>query len=472
MRSIFLIKSNFAKTALIIALSCFLNISCSLGQVLELAPLNKIETRSFLENLIRKYGQSLTIYNDKQLTKSDAYFYDALNNKYDLKIQIDDSIITFSSIKIGTSINESIKNNSFFEILPNLLDAKQISDKKKLENRDNSQIQVEQTRQILDSLEKSKNEINDKIVKYLKEIANSENAKTILKNYEIYAPANLFIELDKLIFEENQTIDNDTSKLSIETKNLKNTIKIIDEKNEQLKNYYVDFAKVVVNQKTLKKNYNYLLRLYQRPNRGFAAISGSANLSYRMLSATSRVTNSTEIIDERNQNEYMLPNSSLGVKLGLARYSHHFSLTYSQQSFGVNFDNDKLISPTTGYYDSDITKYKTSQSSITNLWGIQYEYSKYWKKWSPYFQFGINVIFDNKEEKNFYKHPNSYFGTAIKSGIGLSYKPCYHAEFHISPTGLIFLNSKDANYINTRFFSIGLEVGAHLYFNNCLPKAQ
>lgn len=463
------------KTVLLLLGLSFLNVNCSFGQE-QTEPLNETETKDFLQNLVYKYGEYLIKMNKNSNTITTGSFYRRVEDgtkKFLIEISvfkdknnIQDSIkIVSTHVSSATPENGNQSRQLANELAGFKLGALEPNYSNKLKNESLIKINEDQIFQNLDSISKelSANKSKDDSIKILQIQETISKIKT--------HPLDIIILNDILNQIDSLSVENQTkiSKFSQLIKTCKTNIE--DAKTKLKDNRLVQDSTVIwiTNYKHFNAYYNNYLLKNERPTRFYFGISGSANLSYRMLSTTSRITNSSEIIDERNQNEYMLPNISVSILAGIANYSHHFSITYTYQKFGFLFDQAGMVNPSTGEFFSNESSSRNQYSYIRSF-GLQYAYSDYWKKWSPYVQFGVQFAFDTKGTQGLGNQRNNYFGTNSKLGIGLSYKPCYRAEFHLCPTGLIFLNSKEATYVNSRYFSVGIEIGGYLYFNRPLNK--
>ncbi len=285
----------------------------------------------------------------------------------------------------------------------------------------------------------------------------------------------------KHIFDMNAILDNENRKITFVSNHIGESKEIIKGTNRNLERLFSDFYQIKDNTKedsksllegpielTLfndKKNkfirhyYNRRWRTYNRPNRLTAGFSTGYNINTGFLTPVDYSEETQVNLDNRLSNVKGLGTDAFSIAIGYSKWSHSVEFSYRNTRFGFNTIESQNIDWTTGYATNISGTGPSIYSFRCNQLGLQYRYSNYYQKVSPYFAAGLNAAWTTRKMNNIPSQEKTYFGTNLNLGLGINIHPAYCWDIHIAPITNLFLNSKQGTKINTRFASVGIEIG-------------
>lgn len=274
-------------------------------------------------------------------------------------------------------------------------------------------------------------------------------------------------------------LDNNT--LTFNSDSLGESKEIINGTNRNLERLFSDFYQIKDNTKDDSKSllegpieltlfngksnkfirhyYNRRWRTYNRPNRLTAGFSTGYNINTGFLTPVDYSEETQVNLDNRLSNVKGLGTDAFSITIGYSKWSHSVEFSYRNTRFGFSTIESQNIDWTTGYATNISGTGPSIYSFRCNQLGLQYRYSNYYQKVSPYFAAGLNAAWTTRKINNIPSQENTYFGAYLNLGLGINIHPAYCWDIHIAPITNLFLNSKQGTKINTRFASVGIEIG-------------
>jgi hypothetical protein len=197
----------------------------------------------------------------------------------------------------------------------------------------------------------------------------------------------------------------------------------------------------------------------------------SPNSLYRHLEVNSFQPESSVYEAERNINEIPAFSLAGGGQFGFSYGIHGFSLSYTLQEFGFDYNKSTSMDWQQGIYAMDTLNTRTHERQTVNTLGFNYICTSADKTLSPILLAGVYCSFDTKKAPhNIAQNRNGYFAAGVKGGLGVNWKPGYHWDIRMYPTFSCNTNVTVGTMLNTRFYNTGLEIGVCYSFRGLRIK--
>ncbi len=230
------------------------------------------------------------------------------------------------------------------------------------------------------------------------------------------------------------------------------------------------------------KTYNEALRWYKARNHWIIGATICTGFNYRTIEVNNNQNKNIAEVSKRDVGETYQASVPFGLYIGRAWGSHQLTLGFTSQSFGYDYaetQKDSMSWLKGTYAGTKFSIPRIQENQKVNSYGLYYAYSAHRTGVSIFFLTGFNasyrtvgsgiyVIEKPSAQFNVMKRQNSVssakqaynlFSFNFKLGAGLSFKPCYRAEFRFYPVIYYGLNSIKGSELNTRFYTVGLEGG-------------
>jgi hypothetical protein len=208
-----------------------------------------------------------------------------------------------------------------------------------------------------------------------------------------------------------------------------------------------------------EKDYNDALRWRQKNNRWILGLSIAAAGNYRVLNINNPDMEGTTAITNRDTSEVMQFSAPFGAYIGYAAGSHQVTLSCIHQKFGFNYRKNGNMNWRTGIGIPNDTS-QTGEAQTVNSFGLNYTYSGFRKGISVLFTFGVYASIKSVagphdiDPKKF-----GFFTSGMKTGLGISWKPCYRVDLRLYPVWYHTFNPVMGTDLGTRFYTVGMETG-------------